>query len=641
MAYNTNPFLERMSERTTSDLDFVRLFSPKILEKLSEESFEGGVHIFRSAPGAGKTTLLRAFTPSALRGFWQTRRQEEMQESYQKLVDRGVLDDFNRPQFLGVLLSCASGYADLPPGADLNQSGLFRALLDCRIVLRTLKNLAVLLDFSSEEELQTVKLDYSDMTSTLRGIPTKENAFELLCWAELHEQKVYAQLDAFVGDSSPDMPLHLQFEGVLWLEAVRFMMDGTSVANRRLIMIDDLHKLRRKQRVMLIDELAVQRTRVPVWLAERTISLGNDLLSQGTRRGRDIHEYTLEEMWSGPKGSHQFSLFAKSILDRRMLMQELVASKSFPHYLREELLGSEIRDEVQRGIDTFKKDTLKVSEAARYSIWLLRAEEAINDGDLDALAELYVTRILVAREESKRQLSFDLELSTDDFELRDGSNLRSAVEIFIHEELDIPYYFGLDKLFTMATANVEELLSLAAALFMGMQNKQIIRKPDLTLTPREQEKLLTDAAKRKREFIPKNHTEGLRAQKLLDCIGAFCRDKTFAPTAPYAPGVTGIRLSQLELYRLKSGGSGLGEKAAETLLRVLAECSAENLLVAKPSAASVSREAGTIFYLNRTLCALYGLPLQQGGWQSVSCIQLYEWMERGPKASQRKLKNIN
>src|SRR5205814_7570634 len=52
MAYNSNPFLERMSERTTSDMEFVRLFSPRILEKLADDSFEGAVHVFRSAPGA-------------------------------------------------------------------------------------------------------------------------------------------------------------------------------------------------------------------------------------------------------------------------------------------------------------------------------------------------------------------------------------------------------------------------------------------------------------------------------------------------------------------------------------------------------------------------------------------------------------
>ena len=45
MAYNANPFLERMSERTTSDMEFVRLFSPKILEKLADDAFDGAVHV--------------------------------------------------------------------------------------------------------------------------------------------------------------------------------------------------------------------------------------------------------------------------------------------------------------------------------------------------------------------------------------------------------------------------------------------------------------------------------------------------------------------------------------------------------------------------------------------------------------------
>jgi len=140
MAYSPNPFLERMSERTTSDMEFVRLFSPKILEKLAEDAFDGAVHLFRSAPGAGKTTLLRAFTPPALRAFWNSRNRPELSESFQKLLKRGLLSDGDRPQLLGVYLSCAAGYADLPASAGVQRDGLFRALMDCRIVLRALRS---------------------------------------------------------------------------------------------------------------------------------------------------------------------------------------------------------------------------------------------------------------------------------------------------------------------------------------------------------------------------------------------------------------------------------------------------------------------------------------------------------------------
>ena len=60
-----------------------------------------------------------------------------------------------------------------------------------------------------------------------------------------------------------------------------------------------------------------------------------------------------------------------------------------------------------------------------------------------------------------------------------------------------------------------------------------------------------------------------------------------------APGVTGVRLSQSELNKLGSATKAQAEKST-LLIRVLAECAAENLLLAKPSAASTSRESGKV-----------------------------------------------
>jgi hypothetical protein len=216
-------------------------------------------------------------------------------------------------------------------------------------------------------------------------------------------------------------------------------------------------------------------------------------------------------------------------------------------------------------------------------------------------------------------------LSADDLNERDSSQVQAAAELFLHDELKIPYYFGIDRLCVMATSNVEELLALTAALYEGLRAKLVLRKPDLQLSPLEQEKLLRAVVKKRLEFIPKNHTEGTRAQRLLDAIGSFCRDRTFLPNAPYAPGVTGVRLSQAELDRLASDQKAIEERLA-VLRRVLAECVAENLLVARLSSASTSRDSGTIFYLNRSLCAHYGLPLQMGGWQDVLTDDLVDWM---------------
>ena len=626
MAYNSNPFLERMSERTTSDMEFVRLFSPRILEKLADDSFEGAVHVFRSAPGAGKTTLLRAFTPPALRAFWNSRGRTDLSESFQKLVNRGLLSENDSPQMLGVFLSCASGYADLPPTDRLQQEGLFRALLDCRIVLRALRSVGSLLGFAAPEQLADIALGYDAMPE-ISGIPALTNALELATWAEEQEQRVYAQLDAFMGQGGESLPAHVRFEGVLWLQSIKFLYEARPVAAKRLLMIDDMHKLRRKQRTLMIDELTVMRPSIPIWLAERTVALGPELLSQGAREGRDLREYNLDEMWNGPKGSSQFVAYSQNILDRRMTNQDVVPVRSFTQCLRDELNGSEVRAEVADGIRRFREEVQRHQANVRYSDWLNRAEQYTSEPSIDSLLELYVTRILLVRDESKRQMSLDLTLTAEELEDRDSSQLRGAAEIFMHQELGMPYYYGFDRLCMMATNNVEELLGLAAALYVGLQAKQVLRKPELILSPREQEKLLSDAANRKREFIPKAHTEGTRAQRLLDSIGAFCMDQTFMPNAPYAPGVTGVRLSRAELGKITAPGRPLGT-AGVLLERVLAECAAENLLVPRESQATGSRESGTVFYLNRTLCAHYGLPLQMGGWRDVSAGELMKWMER-------------
>jgi len=633
MVYNVNPFLERRSEKTTSDQEFALVFSPKILEKLSGEVFKGGVHIFRSAPGGGKTTILRAFTPSVLRSFWRAKGSNELKESFPLFVERGVLDEQEGPRLLGVLISCASGYADLPPGVSSIDEGPFRALLDCRVVLRTIRSLVSYLGLSRLESLDTICLEYDEGSQDIQGIPKLVSARELAEWAETQEKRIYAELDAFAGRTNQALPSSRRFESVLWLQSVRFMRDGIPVAVNRLLMIDDLHRLRRKQRELLVDELTVQRPSIPIWLAMRTLALGDALLSQGARAGRDIHEYALEELWGGSKGMHQFIPFAQNVLDRRMNRQDAVTG-NFSQRLRDQLEAEEVRSFIQPGIDAFRTAVQPHAKNLRYSEWISRAESKLVEPTVDTLFELFITRILVARDASKKQLSFDLALSAEEIDDKDSSSLRGAAEIQLHEELNLPYFYGLERLCVMATYNVEELLSMAAALYDGIIARQVLRKRSPELSPVEQEKILRDAAARRLKFVPKHHTEGMRAQKLITSIGNYCRERTFLPNAPYAPGVTGVRLSQSEMEKLQGNEKNLGEPGA-LLRRVLSECIAENLLVLRTSSASTARESGSILYLNRTLCAHFGLPLQMGGWQDVSCMDLIDWMVRGWKPQQR------
>lgn len=635
MAYNVNPFLERRSERTTSDQEFALVFSPKILEKLSDEAFKGGVHIFRSAPGGGKTTILRAFTPAVLRSFWRAKGKVELKESFPLFVDRGVLDEQEGPQLLGVMISCASGYADLPSSATAIEEGPFRALLDCRVVLRTLRSLAAYLGFNSDDLLESIQLEYGEGAQDVQNIPKLTSARELASWAEAQEKKIYAELDSFAGHNNQALPSSPRFESVLWLQSIRFLQDGQPVASNRLLMIDDLQRLRRKQRDGLIDELTVQRPDIPVWMAMRTLVLGDALLSQGARVGRDISEYALEDLWSGAKGIHQFSSFALNVLDRRMNRQDTVTG-SFSQRLRDQLEPEEIRPYLQPGIDAYRFSVQPHEKNKRYSEWLARAEKSTAEPTLEMLVGLFTTRILVARDAAKKQMSLSLDsaLPAEDIDEKDTSSLRGAAEIQLHEALGLPYYYGLEQLCVMASYNVEELLSLAAVLYDGIVASQVLGKRSPELSPAEQEKIIREAADRRLKFVPKQHTEGTRAHQLLVSIGGYCRERTFLPNAPYAPGVTGVRLSQSEMTKLRGGAKVLGGHG-ELLRRVLSECIAENLLVQRTSSASTSRESGSILYLNRTLCAHFGLPLQMGGWQDVSCLDLIDWMSRGWKPQKR------
>ncbi len=454
MAYNVNPFLERRSERTTSDQEFALVFSPKILEKLSDEVFKGGVHIFRSAPGGGKTTILRAFTPSVLRSFWRSRGNSELKESFPQFVEKGVLTDQDGPQMLGVLISCASGYADLLPSASPIEEGPFRALLDCRVILRTIRSLGAFLGLASDESLDSIQLDYSDDAKDLKGIPTLKSAREIADWAEAQEKRIFSQMDSFAGNVSQSVPSSQRIESVLWLQSVRFIRNGSPIATKRLLMIDDLHRLRRKQRETLIDELTVQRPEIPVWLAMRTLVLGDELLSQGAKSGRDIHEYSLEELLGSTKGIHQFLPFAENVLERRMRRQDTI-SGTFAQYLREQLEPEEINAYVQPAIEALRTTLKPHQKNARYSEWAARAERKSEAPNLDALLEFYVTRILVVRDASKKQMSFDLAIPAEVIDDKDSSSIRAAAEILLHEELDLPFYYGMERLCVMATYNVE------------------------------------------------------------------------------------------------------------------------------------------------------------------------------------------
>lgn len=632
MAVFGNPFKERATDRTASDDAFVRIFSPKILENLTEDEFKGGVHLFVSPPGGGKTTLCRAFTPSALNSFWKSKEIADMKESAKVLIELGVLDADEGPKLLGVQLTCLSGYADLPSDVAIKHDGLFRALMNCRIVLRSLRSLMTVLKVNSIDQLSSITLEYPGELQELSAIPRESSPVVLAEWAERCEREVYSHLDSLSEtDNSEKMPAHVRFEGVLWLQGVKFIQNGTELIPRRLLMVDDLQALRRKQRDLLIKELMDMRPKEPIWLAQRTSALNDtDVLSGGARQDRDISIHSIDTLLRGRNG---FSSFAQNVLERRFETQTLFPGAKFEQFIESTIPLKDIKEAFSKATESFKENVSRIKNVEQYQEWIANAESVFgkNTPLLGDIHSLYTTRILISRNEGNRQLSL-MPLPAEEIEERDSSSLQAAADLFAHYDSNLPYYFGMETLYAMATNNIEELIGLASKLYDGMEANQMLRRGDPSLTVIEQQKIFSEAAKKKREFIPRSHAEGTRAQLLIDSIGSFCREKTFMPNAPYAPGVTGIRLSQTEIDCLMDPKGGAVD-LMKLLRRVLTECVADNLLFIKPSSTTTGREGGQVFYLNRTLCVHYGLPLALGGWQDVKANQLIEWAQKGRKHS--------
>jgi len=169
------------------------------------------------------------------------------------------------------------------------QDGVFRALFDCQVV-KALRSLAALLGRPSTDQLEDVRLQYEALGADPKSIAALESIAELAKWAEQREQAAYEQLDPLIGVGAIDLPLHVRFESILSLQAVRFNRNGEMLAPRRLLMLDDVQRLRKRQRALLLEEMVELRPTVPVWVAQRSIALGNELLSQGAREGRDLRD---------------------------------------------------------------------------------------------------------------------------------------------------------------------------------------------------------------------------------------------------------------------------------------------------------------------------------------------------------------
>jgi hypothetical protein len=97
--------------------------------------------------------------------------------------------------------------------------------------------------------------------------------------------------------------------------------------------------------------------------------------------------------------------------------------------------------------------------------------------------------------------------------------------------------------------------------------------------------------------------------------------KFFDPQIFYVPSVTGFAIDNDALALL------LTEPKYELIKDVLTDMRKNNFLLMRPARGNL-----TVFYLNRLLCAHFGLAFGYGGWNKFSIQDLLGWTRTEPQS---------
>ena len=631
-----NPFRVRTSEYLEENSEFLSLFGLSALEVFDPDDMWTRIQIIRSARGGGKTSILRIFSPKSLNEIYESRTTDDnIIPLYKKLKNLDVFSDENGIKILGVTLSLFGNYPILNQldFDESKQNRLFFSLLISKIIIATLRNACELKKLEFPMDLDKIQIKHPGEPNIPTSIPIPCTGKELYNWSSLIEQKIS---DIIEEDSDDDKNLS-GYETLSALHIIRsnnIFYNDKPIAEKTLLMLDDVDKLTSKQRKNLSDVLVNLRIPIGIWLAERLEALRpEELLSPIGTMGREYGEpKNLEKFWtSNPK---KFKQLLVEISDKRASWHHRYNISSFERSLSNKL--DESWDPFFKSSIEFESDKLikKFGSETKYRNWFDKCENP--EQNLSQTAEGWrLLEILMERDfRKKQQILFDELLTEDDFNDKSSTKEKDVSEYYIRTKYKIPYYFGFGKLVKLASSNVQQFLDLSSDLFDEMINA---RSFDAVphISAKRQEQILKKAMFRRWNEIIQSIPNSDLIVNFLDNMAKFCFTETNMPNSPYA-SVTGIAISDSDVKRLQDPNLLHNKPRYQSLADVISTCLAHNLLEAIPNSKQGSK--GTVhlvLYLNRLLCFRYQLPLPSGGWREQSLDTLSTFLE-GTYKSKRK-----
>ena len=616
-----NPFRMRSSESIESQLTYLKLFGSGILDALPDDCLLNKVTILRSGPGGGKTSLLRLFNPESLKEIHlHPLEYKDLSDSLEKYD----ITNENGPTLLGIYLRLSDygTFQDLPIDEDKKIPYLF-SLIGYRLILK------MLMGILSLKNVDPSYLDHITITKpigvNISDIPLPCNGKELFEWASNMEQKICSIMNRF--DTTHDSSIIL-FNNVVHINALfpsNILFDGKQVVTKILIMLDDVHELRKPQRKSLLEKLTKSRFPIPIWIAERLEALELDELVPGDA-GREYNTVYLEEFWESRNKS--FETFAKSISNKRAEFARLdFEMNSLHQHLEDSIDTPEWSSKFKNISDEIHKKLQSISlRTSSYDNWINEQEGKMQSSMNNAL-DWRILEIKIAREENsaqKRLFDVPLESESDDVD----AGLKAAAEFFIHKEYGIPYFFGFSKVAKLATFNVEQFLELASALFDEAVSQRIKNKKNEILSSKRQEEIIQNIAKMHWDQIEKKINNGRDIIKFLTKFKEYAKEQTLKPNAPYLPGVTGIGITKNLYEKIIDPEMHKENSNYKRLAEILQSCIGHNYLKIKYDAKQGKKGSEvTIIYLNRLFCANFDLPIGKGGWRYKTPDELCDWLE--------------
>jgi hypothetical protein len=625
-----NPFRLRRAESIDTDAVFLGLFEPGILDVVPTERWCENVHVLRSAAGGGKTTLLRLFTPSVLLTLHSRRSEPQLKELYQRMQDLGAVDD-SGPKVLGVMLLCGRNYAMLQD-LDLEQSRrdrLFFGLLNARIILAVLRSAMSVKKLEYPNDLERLRVASLADGTPPRGLKLPCTGKELFDWAGGLEAKVCESLDSFGPLKPESLPGDESLLSLTLLRPEALTVDGSPVAERTLLMMDDIHKLTSQQRERLIQTVIELRSPVGIWIAERFEALNTEeMLASGTNEGRD-YEKPIELEWFWRTRYQRFEKLALQIADRRVRAAAETELASFRPCLVDSLDDPAWEPVFARACNEIAGRVRTLAQnAERFKDWLA-AREKMEGTPRERAVAWRALEILMLRELNRPQKGlFDeaTPLQEDELNDKDDSKVNQAAELFLAREYELPYYFGPGCLSRLASLNIQQFLGLAGDVFEEVVAAELLKKPHF-LSPVRQHALMKKAAKAMWDDIPKRVRYGRELRNFLEAIGKFSEWYTYRPTAPNDPGVGGTAIRMSDRASLMDEAFLRTRPDQKRFASIVASALAHNLLVADLDYPCKGQK-WMVLNLNRLLCVHFNLPLGYGLYKERPVSTLCQWLDQ-------------